>query len=140
VRTRQFRKVNVAGDTGVTAAAINNEGDVAGLATNSAGNTEGFLLRSDGKVFHLNVPGASSTQAFGVNDGDEVVGTYMVGTGNSAQSFGFAWSPGLGYHTISDPNGVGATTINGVNDRGTIVGFYTDSGNNVDGFIARAQQ
>ena len=58
-------------------------GDVAGFATNGAGNTEAFLLRSDGQVIHLNVPGASATQAFGVNNGDEVVGDYTVGTGNN---------------------------------------------------------
>jgi len=130
-----FRRVNVSGDTNVTAAAINNLGDIAGSATNAAGSTEGFLLRSDGKVFHLDVPGASSTQAFGVNDGDEVVGAYMVGSGSNATTYGFVWTPGTGFETVNDPNGVGSTTINGVNDRGTIVGFYTDAAGNTDGMV-----
>ena len=60
------------------------------------------------------------------------MGVYTVGT----QTFGFAWTPGFGFQTISDPNGVGTTTINGVNDRGQLVGFYTDSRNNVDGLLA----
>ncbi len=52
---------------------------------------------------------------------------------------GFIWSPGFGFESVNDPNGVGATTINGVSDRGTIVGFYTDSAGNTDGFVGRAQ-
>jgi hypothetical protein len=37
---------------------------------------------------------------------------------------------------VDDPHGVGTTTINGVNDRGVLVGFYTDSAGNTDGMIA----
>ena len=139
VGRRRFRTVTVAGDTGVTATAINNLGEVAGFATNAGGTTEGFLKRSDGKVFHLVVPGAAMTQAFGVNDGDEVVGAYTVGTGSSAMTFGFIWAPGFGFETVNDPQGVGSTFINGVNDRGTLVGFYTDSAGNTDGMLAHAQ-
>jgi len=126
----------VAGDTNLTAAAINNLGDVAGFATNGSGTTEAFLKLANGKLIRLNVPGASATQAFGVDDGDEVVGQYMVGSGSSATTQGFVWSPGFGFETINDPKGVGATTLNGVNDRGEVVGFYTDSAGNTDGLLA----
>jgi hypothetical protein len=132
----RYHALGVSGDTNVTAAGINNLGDVAGFATNGGGTVEAFLRRSDGRTFHLNYPGASSTQAFGLNNGDEVVGSYMLGTGNSATTHGFVWSPGLGFGNVDDPNGIGATTINGVNDRGTLVGFYTDSTGNVDGLLA----
>jgi len=135
----RYRSITVAGDTNITASAINDLGDVAGIGTNGAGTTEGFLKRSDGKVFHLSYPGSSSTQALGVNDGDEVVGDYMVGSGSGATMHGFVWVPGLGFENVDDPNGVGATTINGVNDRGTLVGFYTDAAGNTDGLLAKAQ-
>ena len=138
IGAHHFRTINVSGDSNVTTAGINNEGDVAGFADNSAGNTEGYLLRSDHKLYRLNVPGASATMAFGVNDGDEVVGAYTVGKGDNAATHGFIWSPGFGFQNIDDPNGVGATTLNGVNDRGTIVGFYTDSAGNTDGLLAKA--
>ena len=138
IARHQFKTVNVPGDTNVTAAGINNEHDIAGFADNGGGTTEGFLLRSDHKLYRLNVPGSSATMAFGVNDGDEVVGAYTVGTGDNAESHGFIWSPGFGYQNVDDPNGVGATTLNGVNDRGTIVGFYTDSAGNTDGLLAKA--
>jgi probable HAF family extracellular repeat protein len=139
ISTHRFRSITVAGDTNVTAAAINNLGDVAGFATNSAGTTEAFLKRPGVGTLHLSYPGASATQAFGVNDGDEVVGDYTLGTGSSATTHGFVWAPGLGFANVDDPQGVGATTINGVNDRGTLVGFYTDAAGNTDGLLARVQ-
>lgn len=131
----RYSRVQVPGDTNLTAAGVNDLGDIAGFADNAAGDTEGFLMLSTGRVVHLNVPGASSTQAFGVNNGDEVVGSYTVGSGDDAASHGFVWSPGLGFETVDDPNGIGTTTINGVNDRGAVVGFYTDAQGNTDGFV-----
>jgi hypothetical protein len=38
--------------------------------------------------------------------------------------------------SIDDRNGVGTTTINGLNDNGQLVGFYVDSNGNTDGFLA----
>jgi hypothetical protein len=136
-----FKEITPNGITNPTAAGINNNGDVAGFGTDntgdaSQGNTVGYLLRRDGRVTVLNVPGSSMTQAFGVNDRDEVVGVYQVGSDSSATMFGFTWSPGHGFQTVSDPRGVGATTINGVNDQGQLVGFYTDSAGNTDGLLA----
>jgi hypothetical protein len=138
IARHRFRTVNVAGDANVTAAGINNEHDVAGFADNADGTTEGYLLRSDAKLYRLNVPGASATMAFGVNDGDEVVGAYTHGTGDTATTHGFVWAPGFGFQNVDDPHGVGATTLNGVNDRGTIVGFYTDSAGNTDGLLGKS--
>ena len=73
--------------------------------------------------------------AFGVNDSGEVVGTYMIGSGNNAKSFGFVWSRAFGFQTINDPHGSGATTLNGINDEGDLVGFYTDAKGNTDGLL-----
>jgi hypothetical protein len=137
IKTHAFRPVTVAGDTNVTAASINRVGDIAGFASTASGTTEGFLEYPGGKVVHLQVPGATMTQAFGVNDGDEVVGAYTIGSGSNAMSYGFIWSPGFGFQTVNDPNGIGSTVINGVNDHGKLVGFYTDSAGNTDGFVAK---
>jgi hypothetical protein len=123
----------------LTAAAINDEGDVAGAYTNPAnGNTDGFLL-SHGRFTDLSVPGSSSTMALGVNSFGEVVGVYVPGSDSNALE-GFTWTPQHGFTTVNDPNGVNdgnlTTTINGVNDRGQLVGFYVDANGNTDGFIA----
>jgi hypothetical protein len=123
----------------LTAAAINRTGDIAGFYTNPAtGNTDAFLLRN-GQFTDLVAPGASSTMALGVNDNDEVVGTYTVGSGSSAVMHGFTWTPRGGFQTVDDPHGMGTTTINGVNDAGDLVGFYVDSAGNTDGMLATPQ-
>jgi hypothetical protein len=50
---------------------------------------------------------------------------------------GFTWKPGHGFTTVDDPHGVGTTIINGVNDLGDLVGFYTDAAGNTDGMLAQ---
>jgi hypothetical protein len=145
IRTQQFTRVLPPGFTSgtslqspsLTAAAINNRGDVAGFYNETSSQVDAFLRLADGQFITLAVPGASMTQAFGVNDSDEVVGAYTDGTGNNAQTHGFTWSPGHGFTTVDDPHGIGATTINGVNDHGDLVGFYTDSAGNTDGMLAQ---
>ncbi len=138
IGTGRFSSVvdpNAAGAS-LTAAAINDEGQVAGVYTNPAnGNTDGFL-KTHGQFIDLAVPGAASTMALGVNDRDEVVGVYSVGSGSTAAMHGFTWTPQHGFSTVDDPHGVGTTTINGVNDAGQLVGFYVDSNGNTDGMLA----
>jgi Cu/Zn superoxide dismutase len=119
----------------LTAAAINNRGDVAGFYAGAKGATDAFLS-AGGRFTSLAYPGAAATMAFGVNGSDEVVGAYTDGSGNSATTHGFTWTPGHGFSSVDDPNGRGATTINGVNDHGDLVGFYTDAKGNTDGFTA----
>jgi len=142
IRTRSFTRVLVPGAPGgeagpsLTATAINNAGDVAGFYARSSSQTDAFLDLHNGRFITLAVPGASMTQAFGVNDRDEVVGAYTTGSGNNAATHGFTWRPGYGFRTVDDPHGLGATTINGVNDAGDLVGFYTDSAGNTDGMLA----
>jgi hypothetical protein len=142
IRTRSFTRVLVpgapAGEAGpsLTATAINNAGDVAGFYARSSSQTDAFLRLYSGRFITLAVPGASMTQAFGVNDRDEVVGAYTTGSGSNAATHGFTWRPGYGFRTVDDPHGQGSTTINGVNDAGDLVGFYTDSAGNTDGMLA----
>jgi hypothetical protein len=124
--------------TSLTAAAINDLGQVAGVYTAPDGNTDGFLL-SHGHLTGLAAPGASSTMALGVNNFDEVVGVF-VPSGNANALEGFTWTPQHGFTVINDPHGLESTTINGVNDRGQLVGFYVDANGNTDGFLATPQR
>jgi hypothetical protein len=137
IRRNQFNEVTPSGITNPTAAGINNKGDIAGFGTDSSGQGVGFLLRRGGHVTILAVPGSSQTQALGINDNDEVVGVYQVGTGSSAQMHGFTWTPQGGFQLgVDDPDGMGTTTINGVNNEGQLVGFYVDASGNTDGLLA----
>jgi hypothetical protein len=136
IRRNHYHEVTVSGATSVTAAAINNSGDIAGFETDAQGKVDSFLLGRWGRETTLQFPGATSTQAFGVNDSDEVVGVY---TNSDMSMHGFTWTADRGFQSIDDPNGVGATTINGVNDQGQLVGFYTDGAGNTDGLLAMPQ-
>jgi hypothetical protein len=119
----------------LTAAAINNHGEVAGFYVNNGGVTVSFV-KFNGKFTTIAVPGASATNAFGVNDNGTVAGTYTVGTGTAATTHGFIWRPGHFTTKVDDPNGVGTTFLNGINNEGDIVGFYTDAAGNTDGLVA----
>jgi probable HAF family extracellular repeat protein len=83
----------------------------------------------------LDVPGSTSTQAFGLNNAGEVVGAFID---NAGKMHGFDFQHGH-FVTIDDPNGIGTTTVNGVNNAGQIVGFYVDSAGNTDGFLGTPQ-
>ncbi|MBO0869569.1 MAG: CHRD domain-containing protein [Micromonosporaceae bacterium] len=134
----RFHTVALAGATSGTAAAVNDRGDVAGFFTGADGVTSGFL-QAGGRTTVLSYPNATATQALGVNDNDEVVGVYQTGTGAGAQMHGFTWTVKQSFLTVDDPNGTGTTTINGVNDAGTLVGFYVDGGGNTHGLLASVQ-
>jgi hypothetical protein len=109
---------------------------VAGFYVNpTTGNTDGFLLTHTGQFFDLAVSGAFSTMALGVNDHDEVVGV-TTPSSNLAELDGITWTPAGRFTAVDDPDGVGTTTINGVNNAGDLVGFYVDGNGNTDGMLA----
>jgi hypothetical protein len=115
---------------GAQATGINNDGSISGFYIDGAGVNRGFLIFK-GQFTTLNFPGSTFTQAFGLNNKDEVVGVYMVGSA----THGFIFDDGR-FESVDDPEGVGTTTVNGVNDRVELVGFYVDRAGNTDGFAA----
>jgi len=142
IATKTFTPVSLpasfnAGAT--TAADINNSGTIAGFFVDTAGNQHGFF--GSGTTFtQLDNPNGSNTAAFGLNNLGEVVGTYSDAN-DETQGFIYFIAT-KSWQTISVPAasanaafGVTGTTINGINDVGTLVGFYSD-GNNVNGFYA----
>jgi len=136
IATKNFGAVTVPGGSNVVAAAINNSGGTAGFFTGSNGVTSGFYTDASGRVFVLNAPHATLTQALGVNDSGEVVGDYRVGSGGGTVTHGFTWTAQGGFATVDDPQGAATTTINGVNDAGDLVGFYVDAAGHTDGLLA----
>jgi hypothetical protein len=138
IRTHRFSRVEIPGVRGLgpslTATAINNRGDVAGFYNKTSMQVDAFLKLGSGRFMTLAYPGAAMTQAFGVNDSDEVVGTYTTGTGNAAVTHGFTWKGGK--FASVNISGASSTAINGVNDEGDLVGFFTDAKGNTDGLLA----
>jgi hypothetical protein len=138
IRTHRYSRVKIPMTSGLgpslTAAAINNRGDVAGFYNKTSSQVDAFLKLHSGRFLTLAYPGAAMTQAFGVNDSDEVVGTYTTGSGNSAVTRGFTWWRGK-FASVTIKN-ASSTAINGVNDEGDLVGFYTDAKGSTDGLLA----
>ncbi len=135
IRTHAFSTVSISGAVSLSATGINNRGDVCGFFNTATGPVTGFLLTRGGHLYTFAANGANlSTQAFGVNDHDEVVGA-LTNT-NTMATYGFSWTPRHGFHRVNDPAGMGSTVINGVNDAGDLVGFYTGAKGNVNGLLA----
>jgi probable HAF family extracellular repeat protein len=134
--TGVFTAIKVPGAVSATASGINDNGDVVGFATDSASTTYSWLMHN-GHLTTYQFPGGSMTEAFGVNSKDQIVGQYLDGSG---VQHGFVLTAPFGpvshWQKIDDPNGVGSTTVNGINANGDLVGFYTDSAGNVDGMLA----
>lgn len=145
--TLQLAFVGTTGPSGTTFTDIdrllpkNLNSQAAGI--NAAGAAVGFYLPATGPNTSLGFEdingairtvdpfGSNNTQALGINNNGELVGTY---TDEAGDQHGFIEI--TGEFSSFDPAGSSNTTINGVNDQGQIVGFYTDKDTNVTGFVA----
>jgi hypothetical protein len=134
IATRRFVSIPVSGAASVTGTGINNKNAVVGFFNHSAGMVKAFYITqgTQSRVHVFAFPGADLTQAFGVNDHGEVVGAYTSGT----QTFGFTWTVKGHFRKVNDPRGKGTTVINGVNNAGVLVGFFTGSNGNTHGMLA----
>jgi hypothetical protein len=138
IGSKSFNEDNIAGFASTETTAINNEGHIAGFVA-ANGNDVSFIQKGN-QLEWLNGPkGAVSTQAFGINNADQVVGSYTDATG---AMHGFLFDEkSKTYATIDDPNGVkgptGMTVLNGINDKGQVAGFYLDAAGNTDGMLVQ---
>jgi hypothetical protein len=117
-------------------AAINNAGDIAGFytdtgPTNTASVIHGFV-DNHGVFTTVNAPGATITELLGLNAQGIAVGFDVDVNG----THGIIYDTKTGTLTTVDaPNGINATTFNGINDKGDIVGFYTDTMGKTHGLL-----
>jgi probable HAF family extracellular repeat protein len=138
INSKSFNQVNIGGFASTTTTAINNQGDLAGFASNGGNDTS--FIKEGNKLEWLTGPkGAVSVQALGINNEDQVVGSFTDGTG---AMHGFLFDEkSQTYATIDDPNGVkgptAMTVANGINDKGQVVGFYLDANGNTDGMLVQ---
>ena len=133
--TGTFKAVVAPGAVSAVATGINDKGDVVGFFKDSSGRTNGFL-KTGAQISEFSFPDGSDTQPLGINKKHQIVGSYLDSGG---VMHGFLLSEHLTYATwtsIDDPNGIGSTVVNGLNDRGDLVGFYTDAKGNTNGMLA----
>jgi hypothetical protein len=133
------------GAVATQASDITDDHLVCGLWTDSNGNNHGFVARlgnnslTSFSTFNVIIKGvtASSTSAFGCNNRGEIVGNFTL----AGQVHGFIFTHGKFFQY--DPKGSSQTTvlgvqgtfINGINDEGNIVGFFSDGVSTVHGFV-----
>jgi uncharacterized membrane protein len=127
-----FRPVTIPGAQNVTASGINQAGEITGFYNKPGGPTLGFVLAGR-RLTSFSLDHSSSTMALGINNAGYVVGSY-AGT-NPADTYGFIWHAGWS-ETIIEPHGPTTTVVNGLNNRGDLVGFFTDAAGNTHGFEA----
>lgn len=121
---RVFATFTIPGSTSAQATGINNSGTVCGFTVDAKGVNHGWLL-VQGILTILNFPASTSTQATGLNNNNQVAGVYVDGSGNS---HGFVYNAATkSWTSVDDPNGIGTTVVNGINDNGDLVGFWGTS-------------
>src|SRR2546422_9476080 len=124
----EFTEINFPGFLQTACRGINNLGDIVGQYDNGpipspTKPTHGFLLSHE--VFTtIDFPGATITGLFGINTHGEIVGNYMDA---AFVSHGFIRDSKGAFVTVDAPDGVKGTVATGINDRGQVVGFYTDA-------------
>lgn len=129
ITNQSFTPVNIAGATAVTAAGINDAGEIAGFYTNAAGDTLGFILNGN-TLTSLQDPNGVSTIILGLNNTGLADGAYTDANG---LLHGFVYDIGTNtFTTVDDPNGVNGTTLNGLNDLGQLTGFFVDAAGNTN--------
>lgn len=82
-------------------------------------------------VSQIDAPNASYTDAVGINNRGDIVGSFSDARG----LHGFILRNGT-FTTLDFPaQGVAGTVAKGINDRGQVAGFYVQSGSNIHGFV-----
>jgi probable HAF family extracellular repeat protein len=122
----------------------NNRGQVVGAYADDADGTprlRGFLMEKR-RLTRIDVPGAVITLPLGINDQGQVVGgwvgpdaTVNPVTGETGPVHGFLWDRGR--YTKFDVPGATTTGPYEINNRGQIVGNYTDASGAQHGFVMR---
>ena len=121
-----FTSLNIGDAAAGMANGVNNHNAVVGIANNSA-----FLLAA-GKQTTLTPPGSTSSIAFGINDGGVIVGQYVASAGGNTP--GFVDINGT-FTTITPTTSATVTNVQGVNNNGMAVGFYSADGVHQHGFL-----
>ena len=121
-----------------TTAGINNAGVIVGFYTDANQITHGFI-DNGGKFMNLDAPGAggtgTATSFLGINNNGLVDGVETLANGTITHGITYNINNGM-FNVVDDPFGIGTTTLNGLNDRGQLTGFYTDGNGNTNGFLA----
>jgi hypothetical protein len=107
---------------------INDKGQILGRFQDAAGVNHGLFIDGDQAIV-IDVPGAESTNTFGLNNLGDIVGYYF----DDGVANGFLYKDGA-YTTINLP-GAAESLLYGINDSGQMVGIADERG-----FIAQVPE
>jgi probable HAF family extracellular repeat protein len=128
----------VSGPVGPADGFINNKGVITIFGVNSAGTYVSFTTANNGKTykaFHGTGEGTTGTAIHNLNNKGDIVATVFDTAG---MRHGILLHGGKQY-SFDDPNGVGATRADGLNDKLGIVGRYGAGVYGGTGFFAQAK-
>jgi probable HAF family extracellular repeat protein len=132
-----FTNINPPSGIRSVAGSINAQKDLVGTYRKSDQIRRGFLLEHGAFItvdhpLAAQLPGAmGGTQAFGLNDPGDIVGSYVAG----GHTHGYLLPKGATTFTAIEVPGATDTTPEGINNNGVIVGFFVDTDGNQHGFI-----
>ena len=131
VKYSYSKPIDFPGASGTFAYAINNKGEVVGYYTGGGCSQAacGFT-EVKGKFTSFECVLENATEPFDISNKGEIVGAYSYFGGVN----GFIWEGNNSCTDIVDPSENTLTEAYGVNDSGTIVGFYEDAPTNFQGF------
>ena len=105
---------------------INDQGEIVGFYTDTAGRTHGFL-QSGGHFRSIDFPNADSTQVRGIGSAGDIVGSYQrQGESGAVPNHGFLMTRRGGFFKVDYP-GHQNTIAQRILADGTILGCYHDS-------------
>jgi uncharacterized membrane protein len=134
----RFRSIDVPGALVTSAFKNNNRGQVVGSYSNEArgrigiADAHGFMFER-GRFTRIDVPGADKTLLVDINDRRQILGVGM--NADNTSGFGFVRDHRGRYTRLPDVPGSLATAPLGFNNRGQVVGFYSDADGAVHGFL-----
>jgi hypothetical protein len=106
-----------------TAWGINNAGVITVYGVSSSGTYLSFTTADKGMTytpFHAPGEGSTGTAIHGINNNGDIIATVFDTSGNR---HGVLYKGG-NFYTFDDPNGVGSTRADGLNDMDVMVGRY----------------
>ena len=112
------------------ATGINNEGQVAGLATTPKDTVRGFVWQN-GKTIDLGALGGQNSIATGINNKGQVVGLAETASG---EAHAFVWKDGSMKDISADCPGV-FSSVSAINDNSDMAGYFTEDGETVQSFV-----
>ena len=110
------------------ARAVNNRGEVVGASETANGELHAFLWSPLRGMIDLGTLGGTYSQAFFINDKGQVAGQSYT---SDQRAHSFFWSRDTGIvdlGTLADISSSGSVSVQGLNNRGEVIGQITDVG------------